>query len=364
MDEFNRITRREFLGKSLQLGAGAALLPGLSRYDKILSPAQDQKLGRICIGNEGARFDIKSKPSINGANVGLVYHDDVIPWYRTVAASTMDLNNINQRWVETEGGYINAGYVQPVRNILNTPADTLPTYGNHPGVWVEITVPVADLIMEGAPGSYWAQHTIRPRAYYGQVFWAEKTGVDENNQIRYLLTQRYGAASEFYWVPGSACKILTPDDISPISPEVEDKQVIVNLARQTLSCMEAGREVFFCRVSTGPLLSDGWQTPPGTHAIWRKLVSLHMSAGGDTGEAFDTPGIGWTTLFTTTGAAVHSAYWHNEFGFARSHGCVNCLPEDAKYVWRWTTPVVDYEPGDLTWKDWTRGFTPINVVES
>ncbi len=364
MDKQHRINRREFLGRSFTFGTAAALLPGMEKYSRLLSTVDGQKLGRICAGSEGARFEIKAKPSINSANVGLVYRDDVIPWYHLVAASSLDFNVINQRWVETDGGFINAGYVQPVKNLPNTPLDTLPTYGGKTGMWIEITVPVTDLIMEGAPGSYWAQHTLRHRAYYGQVFWAEKTGLDENNQTRYLLTQRYGAATEYYWAPASACKVLTPEDISPIRPEVENKKVVVNLTRQTLSCMEGDREVFFCRVSTGPLLSKGWQTPPGSHAIWRKLVSIHMSAGGDTGEAFDTPGIGWTTLFTTTGAAIHTAYWHNEFGFARSHGCVNCLPEDAKFVWRWTAPFVDYEPGDLTWKDWTRGFTPIVVVES
>jgi hypothetical protein len=72
-----------------------------------------------------------------------------------------------------------------------------------------------------------------------------------------------------------------------------------------------------------------------------------MSANASKGEAFDTSGIGWVTVFTSEGAAVHAAYWHNEFGKARSHGCVNCLPDDAKWIWRWTLPHVEYVPGDL-----------------
>lgn len=28
-------------------------------------------------------------------------------------------------------------------------------------------------------------------------------------------------------------------------------------------------------------------------------------------------------------------------------GCVNCRPEDAKWIFRWTRPTVEYDPGDL-----------------
>jgi hypothetical protein len=44
---------------------------------------------------------------------------------------------------------------------------------------------------------------------------------------------------------------LSQDEITPIQPEVEDKLVVVNVNYQTLSCLENGREVYFCRVSTG-----------------------------------------------------------------------------------------------------------------
>jgi hypothetical protein len=46
--------------------------------------------------------------------------------------------------------------------------------------------------------------------------------------------------------------------------------------------------------------------------------------------------------------AIHSTFWHNNFGTARSHGCVNVLPDDAKWVFRWTTPEVTLELGDIT----------------
>ncbi len=56
----------------------------------------------------------------------------------------MDYSDFNQRWVETDKGYIYGANVQPVKNILNQPLSQLPTYGGSPGMWVEITVPLAE----------------------------------------------------------------------------------------------------------------------------------------------------------------------------------------------------------------------------
>ncbi len=40
------------------------------------------------------------------------------------------------------------------------------------------------------------------------------------------------------------------------------------------------------------------------------------------------------------GYAIHAAYWHDVFGKARSHGCVNLAPIDAHRVFGWTDPPV------------------------
>jgi hypothetical protein len=38
--------------------------------------------------------------------------------------------------------------------------------------------------------------------------------------------------------------------------------------------------------------------------------------------------------------ALHGAFWHDRFGQVRSHGCVNLAPEDARWLFRWTTPLL------------------------
>ena len=36
--------------------------------------------------------------------------------------------------------------------------------------------------------------------------------------------------------------------------------------------------------------------------------------------------------------ALHGAFWHNNFGRTKSHGCVNLAPQDAKAIFAWAEP--------------------------
>jgi len=134
---------------------------------------------------------------------------------------------------------------------------------------------------------------------------------------------------------------LTTDEVAPISPDVKEKRVVVDITSQTLACLESGNEVYFTRISSGALFNskgervDKWATPIGKFPIRRKLVSLHMSVG-TTGDRLDLSGIGWTSLYVGCEVAIHSTFWHNNLGEPMSRGAVNARQEDAKWVIRWT----------------------------
>jgi hypothetical protein len=36
--------------------------------------------------------------------------------------------------------------------------------------------------------------------------------------------------------------------------------------------------------------------------------------------------------------SLHAAFWHNNFGYRLSHGCVNLAPLDARWVFMWASP--------------------------
>jgi hypothetical protein len=325
---------------------------GLLRNPQLLQPEfpLNKTLGRICSGDPGAHFPIKSEPYWDAPEVGTAWRDDVFEWKKEVIAKQLDPIRINQRWVETEAGYIYGEYVQKSRHIPQEPLLELPeSPTGEPGMWVEIVTPFTGMTFARSPSQFWIREVVNPRLYYSQVFWAyDLRRNPETGKVEYLLRQLYGAYADAYWVDASICRQITPEEIAPIHPEAENKHVVVNLMYQTMACYEGDEEVFFSKVTTGGIGEEGkWLTPLGTHTIWRKMVSTHMSAGPAVGN-YDISGVAWTTLFDNNGAAVHSTYWHNNFGTARSHGCVNARPEDAKWVWRWTAPYVDYYPGEKT----------------
>ncbi len=63
---------------------------------------------------------------------------------------------------------------------------------------------------------------------------------------------------------------------------------------------------------------------------------ITLRRGASDFELRDVP---WIQYFAA-GYALHGAYWHDVFGTARSHGCVNLAPIDARYVFLWTDPPV------------------------
>jgi hypothetical protein len=357
------ISRREFL-KSSAIGLGGIAIPpwfrtfSSVRVSNLPDFPSGERLGRVLDG----KVALKVKPDIDSADVGEVYEDDLVVWHREIVGSRPLWQS--QNFIETPNGYIYAPNLQLVFNKPNEPLFNLP---GADGMWVEVTVPYVDLVLANPPGrSPWLKHTSKPRLYYSQIMWVDEIKVDELGQVWYRVLERYGSFGDIFWVPAEALRPITAEEMSPINPSVEEKRVEVNVNSQTLSCFEGQTEVFFCRVSTGAKseskgeTSNKWDTPLGNHTIWRKLVSVHMT-GGTTGGGYDLPGIGWTVLFSGEGMAIHSTFWHNNYGIPRSHGCVNARPDDAKWVFRWTLPEVPTDTGEISISG--KGSTKVLVKE-
>lgn len=354
------ITRREFL-KDAMLGLASVMILPSKNWSPFISTSQEERLGRVTVG----MVEVKNKPDVDSTTVAKVYEDAIVPWVRDVIGRQPFRHN--QRWVETPQGYIWTPYLQPVKNIPNDAIKLLPQTSLGAGIWAEVTIPYVDIILANPPArSPWLLEDQTPRLYYSQVFWIDQIKQDEQGQIWYRVNERYGYG-DLFWAKAEAFRPLSQDEIAPIHPDVEDKRIVVNIAYQTLSCFEGKEEVYFAFVSTGiqeNMLGNRtpqWETPTGIRPIWRKLISVHMS-GGSTGGGYDLPGVSWTSLFEGNGVAIHSTFWHNNFGEEMSHGCVNCSPDDAKWIFRWTNPVVYYDPGDLTVG--MPGGTRVEVIES
>jgi lipoprotein-anchoring transpeptidase ErfK/SrfK len=345
-----QISRRDFLKiTTAALGAGAAMT-AFRPLDRILRPStflpdfpEGVLLARNCIGG---RVDIKARPDVNSAVVKPIYEDAILPWIREVPAETLDLNRINQKWVETPEGFIYATNIQRCVSRPNEPLKEMPAPGADgvQGFWVEVTVPYVDFVIDNPPArSPWLKNQIQyglpTRLYYSQVMWADEIRTSDDGTVYYRIGERYGSYGDLFVADARAFRPLTLEDTDPISPNVDpkEKMVVVNITDQTLSCFERENEVYFCRVSSGVAERS---TPLGEHITWRKMISTHMAGG--------TVSAGYDTLFSGEGVAIHGTFWHNDYGAKRSHGCVNALPEDAKWIFRWSSPEVPLIPGDVT----------------
>lgn len=349
------VSRRDFL-KLTALGAGAlAFRP----YAKLVLPEfqQAEKLGRITVG----KMDVFAQPDASSQIVGALYEDNVVPWIRETVGSIT--GRINQRFVETPYGFVWGGYVQPAWNQPNAPVASLPQTSLGQGMWVEVTVPFVDLVLDNPPErAPWLQYRasigLPPRFFYSQIVRVDQIKSDENGQTWYRLNEKYGSG-DLFWGQAEAFRPLTAEEISPINPQAEDKRIVVKIWEQTLSCFEGKTEVYFARISSGALYDalgnrvDAWATPVGESPIWRKTISLPLS-GGSASAGWSLPAVGWVSLFVGTGVAIHSTFWHNNYGEPSSRGCVNASPEDAKWIFRWSQPQVPYDPGDVT-VEWPGG---------
>lgn len=357
--QFLPYSRRDFL-KFAGAGIGALVIPPfkVSEKSRLSLPEfpDSERLGRVA----GGRLEVHARPDPSSASVGVLYDDAVVPWIREVVGEKPTWTFSNQKWVEIPDGYVYGAYLQPVRNEKNQPVQSLPQNSIGPGMWMEVTVPYVDIQLErGASSNSWVSARLDEglplRLYYSQVFWVDQIKTTEDGQVMYHINPNFYGGVDMMWAPAEALRPITEEDISPINPDAENKRVVVDLLHQTLSCFEGNAEVYYCRISTGAKFDmygnvvDHWSTPIGKYKVSRKYVSLQMS-GGTTGAGYDLPGIGWTCIFATGGVAIHSTFWHNNFGDPMSHGCVNMTPEDARWVFRWLLPTVQYDPGmvDIT----------------
>jgi len=336
------LSRREFL-KLGAVTAAALALPGGGPLRARSRFPEGDRLGRVT-EPEVAVF---SRPHPDSAEVARRTFDEVVVSLRQVVG--LGVHPHNHLWVETPEGFIWSSYLQPVRNSPNPVLETI----SEEGIWTEVTVPYVDGRVRPDPAA-----AVRYRLYYAMVLNVDALEQGADGGLWYRVHDENGIRM---FAPSEAFRHIEADEVDPITPDVEDKEIRVNLTRQDLSAMEAGVEVYYARISSGYAFDEEgrrrWNTPIGQQWTWRKMVSRHMS-GGDWVSGYDLPGVGWTILFSGTGAAIHSTYWHNDFGTPRSRGCINVRPEDGKWLFRWSRPIVPYRPGDVT----IQGYTGTRVI--
>ncbi|MDC0722916.1 L,D-transpeptidase [Nannocystis bainbridge] len=127
----------------------------------------------------------------------------------------------------------------------------------------------------------------------------------------------------------------------------DDQWIDIDLGEQVLVAYRGARPVYVTLVSSG----KGSPTPKGNYPIWAKVASMTMANQDYEDNPYMVEHVPWVMLFQGHNA-LHGAYWHDQFGKRRSHGCVNLAPLDARWLFEWVAPALPagwtgYLPADL-----------------
>ncbi len=134
--------------------------------------------------------------------------------------------------------------------------------------------------------------------------------------------------------------------VTAVDPPAEigprERWIEVDLDRQSLVAWEGATPVYATLVSTGLRNVDNpaanYETVQGAFRIEHKHLSTTMDGNTGTGP-YSIEEVPWAMYFEGS-FALHGAYWHAGFGQPRSHGCVNLAPDDARWLFRFTTPTI------------------------
>lgn len=147
-----------------------------------------------------------------------------------------------------------------------------------------------------------------------------------------------------WWIAGDYVRFFRSEGVvATSSPDTAtDKRIVIKKSEEMLYAYEGDVLVLTQPVSTGLELTP---TPTGTFFVYRKMPDSYMQGPvpGVSDQYYDLPGVPWDLYFTQSGAAIHGAYWHNNFGRPWSHGCVNLPPAAAEELYEWAplgTPVI------------------------
>jgi hypothetical protein len=107
--------------------------------------------------------------------------------------------------------------------------------------------------------------------------------------------------------------------------------ISIDLYEQVMIAYEDERPVFATLISSGRSI---WPTNEGLYHIYFRRARKDMSGGKVGDDYYFLEEVPWT-MFFDEGRALHGAYWHDGFGYRRSHGCVNLSITDAHWLYMW-----------------------------
>jgi hypothetical protein len=160
-------------------------------------------------------------------------------------------------------------------------------------------------------------------------------------EIDNMLWGQIGVAQ---WVPVERIAVVNPIE----RPDGVDTRlwVAVDLDHQILYAYEDNTPVFAALIATG---AESSPTETGLYHVYARYGTRLMSRGSFSDPWFyyleDVP----YAMFFDGDMGIHGAYWHDEFGEPRSHGCINLSLTDAYWVYSFLSEEFDFSDPEDIW---------------
>jgi len=134
------------------------------------------------------------------------------------------------------------------------------------------------------------------------------------------------------WIDRTKMRVISPAQTPPEGVD-NGRWIEINLYQQTLSVYEDGRLLFATLASTG---FEPYYTQPGLFQVREKKEFDTMTGAFASGKVdyYMLEDVPWTIYYDGP-RAMHGAYWHVNFGYEVSHGCVNLSVGDAHWLYEW-----------------------------
>lgn len=138
------------------------------------------------------------------------------------------------------------------------------------------------------------------------------------------------------WIAAADVRVFQPLP-PPALLERNERWIDVDVDAQILVAYEGELAVYATLISSGGTTTP---TETGVYRMWLKESEADMK-GLNGEDPYSVATVPWTQFFSPEkGLALHTAYWHDQFGTRRSHGCVNLAPRDARWLYFWSDPQV------------------------
>ena len=181
----------------------------------------------------------------------------------------------------------------------------------------------------------WILQTAQPRLTPGGELNPEAPAYGRYQLVQIFSTERVNDELWYLvgpnqWVNQRLVGKVTPA-ARPAGVAAGASWVDVNLFEQTMAVYAGDQMVYATLISSGLV---GWDTPQGLTQVWQRTALGKMSGADGRPDYYFLEDVPWALYFNQA-VALHTAYWHNSFGYPQSHGCVNLAPLDAKWLWDW-----------------------------